>query len=711
MLNLQLTSCSDEHQRRSPDCLYFSLSASSQTTKGRKPKKSRSSKATRLSTQSRLSVAPEEPSVVENEPDDNGVVSVADAVKPAKGNKGRPKGKKAKAQALTPKQDEMQIASSFVEPEDDDFEVKVAQPATSTARGKKRNSEEMAEETETAGKGAPKRRRTTARTSIASIQADHEEPVETGLAKPVEDVDVTNPDNKPQPSRPMSKKGRKGGKKTGSSMMRKGSSKSTASEASLRAGMPGDEDIDAALEEDLERPLTDDGEDERSDAFKPSKGRRFTRSKLVLKDTSASTAPARRNTRHSTFTSHDSIIELNPATSASHESQMQQAEQVQEPMFHSSPKAKTSKKIGTRKASAKQKVKAQEVKQVEGVSAATAREVEAVKPKQTRGRKASRQALSRGSWTSNMSNSQADVDVVSTIDSSALDIHILEYDSGHETDTTTKSRPTRGRKASTAKKTTENRRAGPKSRNIEDIVQPATSDQLIVEAQDSVTAPAADAKEPEPPAKSLKTHAKKQNKAAKSEQKLKGKKIISKPTEAEGAAVAVGRSEVEGLAETPLLPAAASVHSTPRPALSPQSSDAENQPPSSRPSQSRPPLSFESPVRSQETRVPLAVIATPSASSSKSNLSRLQSTFPWTVMDIDQIFHDLPDTEKEKRHSTNGANMLTSPERRLTVEEWIKYNAQRGEEKLRNDCERLVGRFEDQGVRALKTLEGIVCVD
>ena len=116
-------------------------------------------------------------------------------------------------------------------------------------------------------------------------------------------------------------------------------------------------------------------------------------------------------------------------------------------------------------------------------------------------------------------------------------------------------------------------------------------------------------------------------------------------------------------------------------------------------------------MQAQETRVPLAIISTPSASPSKGNLSKLHSTLPWTAMDIDQIFHGTPDAEKGNHFSKGGVNMLTSPEKRLTVEEWIKYNAEGGEEKLRNDCERLVGRFEDEGVRALKTLEGIVCID
>ena len=54
---------------------------------------------------------------------------------------------------------------------------------------------------------------------------------------------------------------------------------------------------------------------------------------------------------------------------------------------------------------------------------------------------------------------------------------------------------------------------------------------------------------------------------------------------------------------------------------------------------------------------------------------------------------------------------LSSPEKQMTVEQWILSNAKKSEEKLRTECERLVGRFEGEGVRALKTLEGIACVD
>ena len=84
---------------------------------------------------------------------------------------------------------------------------------------------------------------------------------------------------------------------------------------------------------------------------------------------------------------------------------------------------------------------------------------------------------------------------------------------------------------------------------------------------------------------------------------------------------------------------------------------------------------------------------------------------------MEQIFELTPTADKENIPFTLEQageivkDLLTSPEKKLTVEQWIQSNAQRGEEKLRNDCERLVGRFEDQGVRALRVLEGIVCVE
>ncbi len=312
----------------------------------------------------------------------------------------------------------------------------------------------------------------------------------------------------------------------------------------------------------------------------------------------------------------------------------------------------------------------------------------------------------------NISMVEPDMQFESKVDTSMLDVQTLEEDSGRETDAEAKARPKRGKKASTAQKTGGAKRTGPKTRNTEDVVSETAPEHLIAEPQEmAVSMSTNDHGESELTNTETKLPIKKQTRGAKSGPKSKGNKNESKPVEAGEAAQNVEISETERPVDALPTPVAASIHSTPQPAPSPQSSDAENQPPSSRPSQSRPPLSFESPLRSQEMRVPLAVIATPLASPSKGNLSKLRSTIPWTAIDMEPIFQGTPDPEKENGGPTVVAKELTSPEKNLTVEEWIKYNAVRGEAKLRNDCERLVGRFEDQGVRALRTLEGIVCLE
>ncbi|KAL9122852.1 MAG: hypothetical protein Q9187_000588 [Circinaria calcarea] len=150
----------------------------------------------------------------------------------------------------------------------------------------------------------------------------------------------------------------------------------------------------------------------------------------------------------------------------------------------------------------------------------------------------------------------------------------------------------------------------------------------------------------------------------------------------------------------------------PSPTPSPQSSNAENAPPSSLPSQRRPPLTQLSPSKAQTIRIPLAA-STPTISSSKrKRASKLETTCAWTSVDIEKIFMGSPGPNGKSSRLFDETNMvLTTPEKRMTVEEWILYNAKKAEERLRSECERLVGRFEGEGVRALRALEGIVCIE
>ncbi|DAA76053.1 TPA_exp: putative GPI-anchored cell surface glycoprotein [Trichophyton benhamiae CBS 112371] len=158
-----------------------------------------------------------------------------------------------------------------------------------------------------------------------------------------------------------------------------------------------------------------------------------------------------------------------------------------------------------------------------------------------------------------------------------------------------------------------------------------------------------------------------------------------------------------------------SAQQTPRengPSSSPQASDAENRPPSSKPST----MSKTQPhAVSQSIEEPL-VTKTPVLSPPKGESSSRQLTTadPWEPIDPDEAL--LPDpTEKEGvslaevLHAAKDG--ITSPEKRMSIEEWIFWNAEKGEEKLRNECERVVGIFEREGGRAMQALNGIECID
>lgn len=54
---------------------------------------------------------------------------------------------------------------------------------------------------------------------------------------------------------------------------------------------------------------------------------------------------------------------------------------------------------------------------------------------------------------------------------------------------------------------------------------------------------------------------------------------------------------------------------------------------------------------------------------------------------------------------------MSDAEKKMSVSEWINYNAKMAEERLRRECEERVMRFESEGARALRCLEGIECVE
>ncbi|TID16541.1 hypothetical protein E6O75_ATG11659 [Venturia nashicola] len=205
-------------------------------------------------------------------------------------------------------------------------------------------------------------------------------------------------------------------------------------------------------------------------------------------------------------------------------------------------------------------------------------------------------------------------------------------------------------------------------------------------------------------------------------------------------------------AATPLRLSAS--HKEATPSSSPQSSDAENKPPSSRPESARPPLSvprlppqpvFAHPAPSSPQapattrRVPLAE-TTPAhlnRSPSKRNLlGGIKSTLPWSPTALENIFlnspvkanlaasssartdgaaHTFPNIDMETADLRNVVGavkyVMTDAEKKMTVGEWIDYNARMAEERLKRECEERVMIFEKEGGRALRSLEGIECAE
>ncbi|KKK26541.1 hypothetical protein ARAM_005560 [Aspergillus rambellii] len=169
------------------------------------------------------------------------------------------------------------------------------------------------------------------------------------------------------------------------------------------------------------------------------------------------------------------------------------------------------------------------------------------------------------------------------------------------------------------------------------------------------------------------------------------------------------RSEKQAQEDDPVSPLPSPFHGSP--SLSPQSSDAENQPPSLKPSSQRAQMS--SPSKRAPVRIPLAA-STPSPSKRNVPSGRLQTSHPWVPIDFDEILlASASDKENANLHGAlnNIKGELTSPEKKMTVEEWIMWNAKNGEERLKRECERLVGQFEREGARAIRTIEGIECFD
>ncbi|KAL8799127.1 MAG: hypothetical protein Q9182_006133 [Xanthomendoza sp. 2 TL-2023] len=683
-----------------------------------------------------------------------------------KGAKGRKAAPKSKRKASAAVQEEAVAGSSFIEPEDDDFEVKVESEAIHNGRGTKRKSDEMSVDNDQSS-SAPnfeqpksqlppsKRRATRSSVSYANVA-----PISTLEFTLDDDTQMQDSEDIPTPDQPPSKKNVKGGRKRASNPARKASTAPTASKASLRATVPNDEEIDAALEADLDRPLTDDEGDVEPPPLPKTKTRRLTKTRPGSRKVTASTAPVRRGTSASAVPVEvDSMINFDAPTYEQENESLEQTKAVEIALIAidhakqeiiaktdkpTAPKAKTCGRVPSRPAKSAKAV-SQAVHEEPVPLAQTRGELESGRPTD--------QLLEQVPQTWPLSSASIQRDETAEIDSSvhAPSAAVEESGDAEGAETESHDRAKKGgkkRAATTAKKAKANRKAATMESKIEDVVHVKVDDprrnspkpMVVVEVpedQKSIeTAPLFDPatvsetrdtedKAPKPKkGRSVKVKA--------DTEKLTPEVASTEPAgPSEDTSMTIGR-EADAVSEIPLMshtaknnndadsaqvatPAkkAQSIDETSKMTVTPQSSDVENQPPSARPSALRPPLSTHSPSKGQTPQVVLGAM-TPTVSPSKRNVSRLQSAQPWASIDIEKLFVTSPSAAKENlllASSQQAKETLTSPEKKLTVEEWIRWNAKRGEDELRDDCERLVGRFEGEGVRALRTLEGIVCAD
>ena len=708
-------SCSDEHFRRSPDCPFFAF-AGNTAPKAGKGKKARASKISREST---ITVASEVPSIPDlNESIDTSTVSVLSTASTMG------KGKNARGKAKASRHNKAEEAWGL-QPEHSVIVIEDEAEPPKPTKGKKRGSEQISQDRkdrESTAKPEPaaKRRNTSTRDSVV-LQVKY-----PTLDSESQAVEVDTASAKPT----------KGGRKRASTTTRSRKN-SGASVASLRAAVPDIASIEAALEAELDKPLSDE-----EMALEPEEKPKRARSKKAM----ASKAP----TRGKKAVSQEAVV---------------QPENVLE------------------------------VVDVVGVEP----EVAPQEPPAKKCRKTKATKKSTRKRESNESIATVATNIDTVVNSSMITAQTINDDSGHETDASVAGKPRakKGGKKTTAAKG--KGKKGLMSKNIEDIVQKAEQiedaagiieqavDKMDVSAEIAVLNAEIEKEEEEvaaiKPAKKA-AKGKKAKKVAEHAPHLSMPGAFSPMTFREQSASVEpsflsavasdtppirmhaaqkqkqpARIEVEEEEAMQILPAEQTVTPTPTPRAAPplpprspartatprsvlpnsyiratpasqlkaeleasfntnsspgSQSDVENAPPSSRPVSARPPLMNLSPTRVQlnfgggvdgtPTRVPL--------SPSKIG-GGIRSQIPWREVDVEMVFQNEDNTpEKDDLVASwfgNGEG-LSEKQKGMTVQEWIFENAKRAEEGLRKEAERLVGVFEGQGARAMAVLEGVDCV-
>ncbi|RYP62639.1 hypothetical protein DL771_009632 [Monosporascus sp. 5C6A] len=639
----------------SPECQYFRLISMYQKGPAKKAgrgKGARTSKASRLSTQSVTTATSDGTLLLDHPAEHEDSVMTTTSVMTQGGTKrGRTKkattarGKKARAK----KEEIVEVLEDPPETQEENTQLPPAKPS----RGRKRGSDAVEDSAMTTAEAPPPKKR--------AIRGRRSDTADASMAD--QQIEDEMAEEKPAP---LAKTRGKTGRPSNTRTNRKASATSTVSATSLPDAedehLMDDEELNHQLEADLDRSLSDD---ENIAADSDSE-----RNKMPAKPKAKAVAKKGAIKDQEDEPSHHPMFDPRPAAideaavdaelkALEAEMEMEPAETIQVP--------KKGRKAGTRKVSKQTTKKAQKAPPVEPEP-----EPEPV-PEPNVQAAADVDELAEGHEDSMMSNA-----TVMTKRTSSASEHLKKK----------RGRPSK--KTSLAK--------------------------AAAQAAAAETAPAAPVAKSSPKTEHVDF--------AEPGQRAATPPPLAEPAEHQAASPSLSAPQ-EDEAHPPSTPGP-QVSSTPSakqatisPSQSPQSSDAENQPPSSRPSNvtnnnssSRVALALAPPV---PATTPARAAMSPSKGAARNVLANLQTSHPWTGVDLDVVFDEL---EKENQAGSptkkylggggGGGVDLTSPERRMTVEEWIYHNAGQAEQRLRLECEAMVSAFEREGSKAMMALEGLV---
>ncbi|KAF5673820.1 protein bir1 [Fusarium heterosporum] len=691
----------DEHHNRSPECPFFILLEASQPAKkSSRSKAGRVSKASRLSVQSVATVASETTSIHDSTAaiEDSVLTTASTASKKTKARKATTKGRKTKAK------------KEAGEPEVSIQEESSLKPS----RGKKRDSTAVEDVSMAVSEGPPGKKRaisTHGSVVINESTLEHDEdPDATG-------VSVTKKGGK-----------KKAGRKATAKSAHDVSTTSVTSELATTAyeaapgTFPDDDEIERQLEADLERQLSEDDEitaDSDSERLKARKGKTNKTAQLEYSREYTMLNP------EPIEPDEEEVEDELKALQA--EMEVDEPEPHHEPEIQPEPEAepqelhvpKKGRKAGTRKASKQAKSKKakaapETIDQDETEHEQTQPEAEAevdellhedslastdtvVKKSAASRSSAGTRGRGRPSRASLASHTSAnDLELVEAPAETPIEPteEPVKRPRGRPSKASLASRVSTGADESQLSDAPPKRgrgRPSKKSLEVQKSLEAAASQESTQPFTQSVE---------ERMQEDVDVYASEEQKEQPGQQSPAAQPVPSSPPPS-SAHLTNPPSTPGRISPTPSARQAAI-----SPSQSPQSSDAENQPPSSKQRSSANPKKVAiAPVASTPTR------SSPMRSSpSKRNvIAGLRSTAPWTELDLEAIFGTPRNSEENgmERYLKQG-QALSSPEKQMTVQEWIFYNASEAEKKLKHECESIVNRFESEGTKAMRALEGLV---